>query len=370
MLTERIVVDGAHPEPAAIARAADLLRAGGLVAFPTETVYGLGAHALDAAAVARIFAAKQRPANDPLIVHVADAEALAGVVAEVPARVRVLMQRFWPGPLTLLLPRHAGLPLSVTAGRPNVAVRVPNHPVALALLKRAGLPIAAPSANLFGHTSPTTAAHVLDDLDGRIDLVLDAGPTPIGVESTVLDFTQPLEQGPARVLRPGGVTLEALRAVLGAANVVGAAHFSPGAQAESAAIDAPGTLGPHYAPRTPLLLLIAGDDGGLDMAAELRKTARAAAEHGRRAVVLLYDEERLAYAPPVENLVVIRLGPIADPAEVARLLYDALRAADAAQGALILARELPGAGLAVTVNDRLRRAAHVLQAPPPARLKP
>src|ERR1700722_14579157 len=186
----------------ALDQAAEILRAGGTVALPTETVYGLGANALDATAVAKIFAAKQRPAWDPIIVHVADEAMTASVVTEISepasARIRALMAAFWPGPLTLLLPRSAAVPDIVTAGRPLVGIRMPAHPVALELIRRAGVPIAAPSANRFGHTSPTTAAHVLADLDGRIDVVLDAGPTAHGVESTVLDPNQ----SPMIIYRP------------------------------------------------------------------------------------------------------------------------------------------------------------------------
>ena len=199
----------------ALNRAAEILRGGGLVALPTETVYGLGANALDAAAVARIFAAKQRPAWDPIIVHIADEAMLEGLVGEVPEAARKLMKAFWPGPLTLLLPRSAAVPDAVTAGRPLVGVRMPAHPVALELIRRAGVPVAAPSANVFGHISPTTAAHVLEDLDGRIDAVLDAGPAAHGVESTVLD---PCES-PMVIYRPGAVTAEQIREVGGAAEV-------------------------------------------------------------------------------------------------------------------------------------------------------
>src|SRR5258708_2132264 len=191
----------------AIARAAQILREGGLVAFPTETVYGLGADATNPAAVESIFAAKDRPHSDPLIVHIADSDGLWQVAAEAPPAAQALAARFWPGPLTLVLPRAAGIPASVAAGGATVGVRVPRHPVALALLRAVGVPVAAPSANRFMHTSPTTAAHVLADLDGRIDCVLDGGPCEVGVESTVLDLTS----DPPRVLRPGGVTLEALR---------------------------------------------------------------------------------------------------------------------------------------------------------------
>ncbi len=176
-VTVRLVVDAAAPDPAAIADAARVLVAGGLVVFPTETVYGLGAHALDAIAVAGIFDAKERPHTDPLIVHLASTADLPRVAASVPADAAALAAAFWPGPLTLILPRHIDVPAIVTAGLPNVAVRVPAHPVAQALLAAAGVPVAAPSANRFSRPSPTTAAHVLADLDARVDVVLDGGPT-------------------------------------------------------------------------------------------------------------------------------------------------------------------------------------------------
>src|SRR6266508_638281 len=216
MKTLRVRLATARPESDEIAKdpallkAAAILRGGGLVAFPTETVYGLGANALDSVAVEKIFAAKQRPHWDPIIVHVAEAAAARGLIAEWPEAAERLAQAFWPGPLTLLLPRETVVPDVVTAGRANVGLRVPAHPVARSLIAAAGVPIAAPSANRFGHTSPTTAEHVLADLDGRIDAVLDAGGCAIGLESTVMDPTT----NPARVYRPGGATIEQLRAAL------------------------------------------------------------------------------------------------------------------------------------------------------------
>lgn len=216
MKTLQLVVDPDRletPEAVeALEQAAVILRNGGLVALPTETVYGLGANALDASAVARIFEAKRRPAWDPVIVHIASLEMLEGLVEEVPDAARRLMTAFWPGPLTLLMKRTGAVPDAVTAGRALVGVRMPAHPVALELIRRAGVPVAAPSANLFSHTSPTTAAHVLEDLDGRIDTVVDAGPTGLGVESTVLDCTQ----SPMVIYRPGAVTAEHIQAFAGA----------------------------------------------------------------------------------------------------------------------------------------------------------
>ena len=201
----------AHPEPAVIAEAAAILRRGGVVAFPTETVYGLGANAMDAAAVQSIFAAKGRPADNPVIVHVADTAAARRLAAHWPDIATLLAEKFWPGSLTLILPKRPEMPEVVTAGGSTVGIRVPAHPIALELLRVAEIPIAAPSANRSTQISPTTAAHVMQSLNGRIDLVLDGGPTTGGLESTVLDLTV----DPPRILRPGLVTRQQLQAVIG-----------------------------------------------------------------------------------------------------------------------------------------------------------
>ena len=230
----------------------EIWRAGGIVAFPTETVYGLGAHAFDAAAVERIFAAKQRPSWDPLIVHIPRGLPVERVAAEVSPAARALMHAFWPGALTLLLPRTAEVPDVVTAGRPLVGVREPQHAVAQALLAAAGMPIAAPSANAFGRPSPTTAAHVLEDLDNRIDAIVDGGPTQHGVESTVVDASM----SPMMVYRPGAVTLEALRGVAGQVEM-----YVPSAPQgeEPASMPSPGVTLRHYAPRARMVLVEPGD---------------------------------------------------------------------------------------------------------------
>jgi L-threonylcarbamoyladenylate synthase len=203
-------VDPDAPDPQAIDEAAAILAAGGLVAFPTETVYGLGAHALDDEAVNEIFAAKGRPSTDPVIVHLASAEQLPTVARTIPELAWTLARAFWPGPLSIVLEKQPRVPSAVTAGLDTVAVRVPSHPVARQLLERAAIPVAAPSANRFSHPSPTTAAHVIEDLGDAIDLVLDAGATPIGVESTIVDLTVT----PPRIRRPGGVSVEAIRRVI------------------------------------------------------------------------------------------------------------------------------------------------------------
>ena len=208
---ELLRIDPANPDRATLRVAAVALRHGGLVAFPTETVYGLGAHALDEAAVARIYAAKGRPSYNPLIVHVTDAEAAKALVADWPTNAALLARAFWPGPLTLVLPKRGIVPDAITAGLPSVAVRVPAHPVALALLREARIPIAAPSANRCTELSPTTAAHVVESLGDVVDLIVDGGPTTVGIESTVVDLS-----GPApRVLRPGMISAAQIAEVVG-----------------------------------------------------------------------------------------------------------------------------------------------------------
>jgi L-threonylcarbamoyladenylate synthase len=329
----------------AIERAAELLRKGGLVAFPTETVYGLGADATNAAAVEGIFKAKERPHSDPLIVHLAAASELLTVAAEAPPAAWELAGRFWPGPLTLILPRSEAIPAIVAAGGPTVGVRVPSHPVALALIRAAGVPVAAPSANRFTHTSPTTAQHVLADLDGRIDCLLDGGPCAVGVESTVLDLTAE----PPRVLRPGGVTLEALRELL--PGVLGPAETSATTSGAEVA-RAPGQMERHYAPRTRLVVF---DAQGKAALAALRAEAEGALNRGERVGALLPDEEAdtLGGLP----VTVERLGSREDLAEVSRRLYAALRALDGQGVDVILAHTFGTEGLGLAIRDRLRRAA-------------
>ncbi|HZC07309.1 MAG TPA: L-threonylcarbamoyladenylate synthase [Ktedonobacterales bacterium] len=336
-----------------IAEAASLLRAGQLVAFPTETVYGLGADATNADAVAGIFTAKERPHSDPLIVHIAEVEALSQVARDIPPVAWELAHRFWPGPLTLVLPRAAHIPTVVTAGGETVGVRLPAHPIARALIRAAGVPLAAPSANRFMRTSPTTAAHVLADLDGRIAAVLDGGPCVVGVESSVLDLTSE----PPRLLRPGGVTLEQLREIIPNAQ-------GPDEHASTAAgvARAPGQMARHYAPRTRLIVYDATADAG--RVAVLVGARRAVAD-GSRVGALVPDDE--AAALEALGAVVERLGPASDPAEQTRRLYAALRALDARGCDLLLAHTFASEGLGLALRDRLRRAAGgSLTAPPEA----
>ena len=351
--TLRLRVDPHHLDDAtsgqAIDQAAAILRRGGLVAMPTETVYGLAASALDAKAVARIFAAKQRPSWDPVIVHIAGPigqnPMLAQLVTEIPERAHKLMNAFWPGPLTLLLPRSTAVPDSVTAGRPLVGVRMPAHPVAFELIRRAALPLAAPSANVFGHTSPTTAAHVLDDLDGRIDAVLDAGPTNHGVESTVLDP----RTTPMILYRPGAVTAEQIERVAGAV-----VRFQSNADEPATPRDAlpsPGVGMRHYAPLAKLVLL----DANLEDLPQ--RFAAEAADYAGEKIGLMVPAEVRPTMPYLPDAILFTWGRWCSTEELARNLFAGLRFLDGQGCAVILCPVPPEEGLGSAIRDRLRKAA-------------
>lgn len=325
MKTELLTLNPERPDEILLERAAGLIRRGGLVAFPTETVYGLGASAFDPGAVMRIFSAKGRPADNPLIVHVNDMDSV-GRLGRVDERTRTLMEAFWPGPLTFVIEADEGVPAEVTGGLGTVAVRMPDHKVALGLIRCSGVPVAAPSANRSGRPSPTTAAAVLEDLDGKIGMILDAGPTAVGVESTVIDVTGRLPL----LLRPGGVSVERIR------EVAGEVGDSPGERGPGRS---PGTRYLHYAPAIPVVIL--------DRNGEWKKDPR-------------FEDKVLSVAyvgisaPPLPVLVEIRF----DSAEkYAGGLFSALRELERSGAGVILA-ELPtedGVGLAV--RDRLKRAA-------------
>jgi len=308
-----------------VGRAVDVLRRGGLVAFPTETVYGLGADASSAAAVRRLFAVKRRPADHPVIVHLGDPALLSEWAAEVPDAAAVLARACWPGPLTVVVRRSARVPDAVTGGRDTVGLRVPDQPLALELLRAFGGGVAAPSANRFGRVSPTTAADVRADLGGDVDLVLDGGPCRVGIESTIVDCTGP---GPA-ILREGGVPRRRVEALLGTTVPL----------RTSGEVAAPGTLASHYAPRARV---------ELTDRAEIDQRATAALARGERVGVI--------GVPPVDARVV-GLGEPADAERYAHDLYAMLRAADAGELDLVLAVVPTGTGLAAAVADRLRRAA-------------
>lgn len=320
-----------------IEAAAAILRAGGLVGIPTETVYGLGANGLDPAAVRRIFEAKGRPQDNPLILHIPDPSWLERYCRDVPVAARRLAEQFWPGPLTMILPRRTLVPDEVTCGLETVGVRCPDHPVTLAIIRAAGVPVAAPSGNRSGRPSPTCARHMLEDMEGRIQAVVDGGPCGVGVESTIVDLTLPVP----RLLRPGGLPLEALEAVLGHVDVDRAvtAPLSPGEKPR-----APGMKYRHYAPRAPVTV-VTGD--GAATAAYIRRQA------GANTGVICFGE----YRDRFPGCTVRSIGPAGDRGEQARRVFDALRSFDGTSVTAIFA-QCPGEeGLGLAVANRLKKAA-------------
>ncbi len=334
-------------DPHDLTHAAEILRANGTVAFPTETVYGLGANALSPEAVEKIFIAKQRPHWDPLIVHIASRDQLPHLAHPLPPLAEALMDAFWPGPLTLLLPRTEAVPAIVTAGRPLVGIRVPAHPVAQALLREAGIPIAAPSANTFGHTSPTTAAHVLADLDGRIDAILDGGPTHVGLESTVAA----VDSGQVTIYRPGAITLQMIEKITGNGTV---AFFTPpsGTAAPIESLPSPGVGIRHYAPRATLKL-IEIPHFRFSGFADLLLPHIDAAVQAQQTVGVLLPDDWLSDSRPV----LYPWGPWDDRQTLANRLYSGLRALDEVPVDLILCPIPNGSGLAEAIRDRLQKAA-------------
>ena len=353
MKTLHLIVDiedlaGAKSEEA-IQRAAEILKSGGTVAFPTETVYGLGANALDETAVARIFEAKQRPRWDPLIVHIAEPRMLAQIASGIPECAMKLMRAFWPGPLTLLLPKAPRVPAIVTAGRPRIGVRMPAHPVAGELIRRAGVPIAAPSANTFGRISPTSAAHVLQDLDGRIDAVLDAGETQHGLESTVVDTCE----SPVTIYRPGVVTLAQIAAVCGEAlNFVAPDATHQGKEQQT--LPSPGMGIRHYAP-CARLVLIEGD--GEAQRAAFAQAADDARKGGERVGLMLPKEFEPHLAVRAEKVPAFRWGRWGNQEELAQRLFAGLRQLDATGATVILCPMPSATGIGIAMRDRLQKAA-------------
>ena len=313
----------------AIRQAAEIIRRGGIVAFPTETVYGLGGDAFSSLAVARIFEVKKRPYFDPLIVHVSSPSDLERLVTEIPTNAKKLMDRFWPGPLTVVLLKREEVPDIVTAGLPTVALRMPKHTMALSLIELAGCPIAAPSANLFGYLSPTTAEAVREQLDDQIDFILDGGPCEVGVESSIVSF---LERRP-RLLRPGGVTLEEIESIIGSVEISSNEENKP---------SAPGMLPRHYAPRTPMIL---------------NWSVKNLDSYKGKKIGLL------AFRKPEKSLKFDHtevLSKKGDLREAAANLFAAIRRLDALNLDLILAETVPEIGLGRAIMDRLRRASSTI----------
>ena len=335
------VMDASSPE--AIELAARLFAEGQLVGFPTETVYGLGANALDREAVLSIFAAKGRPADNPLIVHIWHRDQLEGL-CEMPEGAEKLMDAFWPGPLTMLFPRTERIPDEVTAGLPTVAIRMPSLPCTQRLLKTSGLPIAAPSANRSGRPSPTTAAHVAEDMDGRIPLILDGGPCQVGLESTVLDLTH----GTPTILRPGGITKEMIESALGTQVALAGSILRPLKPDEKAL--SPGMRYRHYAPRGTVTLIEGEEEKVLKA---LRKSCMGDRDAGRKSCVLCFTEhlQTLSDCDPHD------LGSRGNDAEVAHRLFEILRRVDEEGMETIYSEVVPAEGVGLAVMNRLGRAA-------------
>ncbi len=358
--TRTVVVDPERPDPGSIREAARCLQRGGLVVFPTETVYGLGADATDGQAVAAIFAAKGRPQDNPVIVHVSSPAEVAPLVRGEPdPRATALMRAFWPGPLSLIFPRSARVAAEVSCGLDTVAIRMPRHPVALELVRQAGVPIAAPSANVSGRPSPTRAGDVAADLDGKVDYILDAGPCPVGLESTVLDLSGPVPT----VLRPGGVTVEQLRREIGEVRVL-AGGREPGGEA---AARSPGLRHRHYSPRARLTLVLPPGAGDAGIAQAVASVIARESAAGRAVGVACTRETAEALArrdasqdPPGTGGSPARIevwGERGAPEKVAASLFAVLRDLDNLGVDVIVAEGMPPEGLGVAINDRLGRAA-------------
>ncbi len=330
------------PDQAVIDRAGAVLRRGGLVAFPTETVYGLGADALDADAAAKIYAAKGRPSDNPLIIHIADWEAIGRIVSEIPESAKRLAEAFWPGPLTMILPKSEAVPLTTTGGLSTVAVRMPNHEIARALIRAGGGYIAAPSANTSGRPSPTEASHVAEDLDGAIDMIIDGGSVQIGLESTIVDLTDKVPT----ILRPGYINQEMLEAVLGTVAVDAALC------GENVRPKAPGMKYRHYAPKAELFIV---EGTRRQVRVRIDELARKAVQEGKKPGIIGTDESKEYYTCGL----VKSIGTRADEITISRHLYSILREFDHSDISVIYSEsfETPHMGQAI-MNRLLKAAGH------------
>ena len=329
-------------DPDLMALAGGIIRSGGLVAFPTETVYGLGSDALNPKASGKIYAAKGRPADNPLIVHIADFGALDRIVSKIPSAARDLADAFWPGPLTMIFQKSAAVPSATTGGLDTVAVRMPSHPVALELIRQGGGYIAAPSANTSGRPSPTEAKHVYSDLNGRIDMIIDGGPVGIGLESTIIDLT---EETPM-VLRPGFISLEMLRSVLGDV------RMDPGLHADDPAFrpKAPGMKYRHYAPKASLII-VEGEETAVR--AKIEELALEAENSGQMAGIIATDEDASSYT----HGIVRSAGTRSDEITIAQRLFSILREFDELQVSVIYSEAFDTPQLGAAIMNRLIKAA-------------
>ncbi len=342
MNTKILKIDSRKPEAKKILEAARIIRRGGLVAFPTETVYGLGANAFNAGAVRKIFRAKGRPFDDPLIVHVCSEKQGYELAGHVSIEAKILMDKFWPGPLTIVLKKNRRVPSITTAGLDTVAIRMPKNKIACALIRKAGVPIAAPSANTFSRPSPTRAEHVLADLKGKIPLILDGGTVKIGVESTVLDLsgTKPV------LLRPGAVTLEQLRKTIGKVQVHGAVKSSPGKNKKKIFALAPGMKYRHYAPKAKVILVLGS------ASAKRKKISKLVKQLGKKAAVLTTKNKKFG------NAETVFIG--ATPEKFARNLFRKFRELDAQGFRAIIVEGIEENGLGLAVMNRVRKAAALI----------
>lgn len=349
-------INNCKEETDKLKHAAEVIKKGGLVAFPTETVYGLGANALDAGAVKKIFEAKGRPSDNPLIVHIADISSLGKLIAEMPGFAHKLIDEFWPGPLTLIFKKSGIIPYEITAGLDTVAIRMPAHPVALALIKEAEVPIAAPSANSSGKPSPTLAEHVIEDLMGKIDMIIDGGATNVGVESTVLDITS----NPPVILRPGGITFEQLREVLGNVELDPSLKINDKLQANQTQDKSkkiiprsPGMKYRHYSPKANLII-VEGDTS--QVIKHINEMANDYRSKSIKVGILATDQTK-SYYTDAKDVVVISMGDRNHPDTIASSLFNCFREFDHMNVQVILAEAIDKTGIGLAVMNRMNKAA-------------
>ncbi|MCD2493174.1 threonylcarbamoyl-AMP synthase [Lacrimispora sp. NSJ-141] len=342
MITKVVKIDESNISREAVQEAGRILAGGGLVAFPTETVYGLGANGMDARAAAKIYEAKGRPSDNPLILHIARMEELEPLAAEIPEEARALASAFWPGPMTMILKKTAAVPYETTGGLETVAVRMPSHPVANGIISAAGVPIAAPSANKSGRPSPTKASHVIEDMDGKIDMIVDGGEVGIGLESTIIDVSE----GIPTVLRPGYITMDMIRRITGRAELDKA---SMGQMAPGVHPKAPGMKYRHYAPKAELTIFRGRPETS---AAAISAALKKAASEGKKAGVICTEESIGFYEAPVKKCV----GSRRDPETIAHNLYDVLRAFDEERVDCIFSESFEDNSLSGAIMNRLIKA--------------
>ena len=344
MITKEYKIDEDNIELSAIKEAAKVLRSGGLIAFPTETVYGLGANALDEDAASKIYEAKGRPSDNPLIVHIANKKDVEKLASNIPAKARLLMDKFWPGPLTIIFHKSSIVPYGVTGQLETVGIRMPNHKIALKLIEEAGVPVAAPSANTSTRPSPTNASHVLEDLSGRIDGVIDGGDVNIGIESTIIDVTSDIPT----ILRPGYITIAQMEEVIGKVNIDQAVLNIK--EAAHMVAKAPGMKYKHYAPQADMLI-VEGDQE--KVVAKINELAADMVEKGKKVGIIATDETKHRY----QKGVVISLGQRKDELSISQHLFQTLREMDALEVDCIFSEGFTNEHVGQAIMNRLLKAA-------------